>query len=1119
MSVIRRPFRTASTSWNEPLILDKSRQSYQSHIHGKVSDFLGSSCIMNRQVSCNIGYDSPQGPRQPFFRESSLANREGFCFNSNSPFRIQSPSVEISSNPDQKLLCSRVSEQVPSRYPLSCVDTVSSNFHEQLHGIGFNSTIDRRLQCSSEPNAPACVTHQPPFSTTPKNPSKVSWAWCLLMSLLLQMHLVFALDPSFANADVLDKQDHACSQHRDHGHPLYGHGQGQLQDGKSIQENTGVEVTVLSDGTSVFEMNKQLTLPNGDDISENHRFAPGTPNFDDLRRDSDAKVSFEQDREEVSKSRYQESDFRKKGYHTLEEKRTGVELDEEQAEKNHKLTNERVTEEENVLQKKISRIQTTNEEPNIQKSREPGSAARQKRDARGMPVVPQSMSMPGLILAHGYPAEVHHVTTDDGYILEVHRIPGPRMLDMSPKKKRRRNRRQSQRSKRDASLTYDPLEVLKILEEERLLNFLEHGDAELFNMVEDELRAQSHDGLEKLPQKGDEFGFGSVFDYYSNNERQTTLDGDTDLQSQNEGQMENRGTHDVSGVNRRTVPKNISTRKQRYKRSEDRQSMFQRRQMIRTLDPRTLMSMARNGGGLNGPLRPNVGQSPPLRPRPSRHTYQRPRRRSHTPLDPVITDMRSGGQRRSSSSRDPAPENSVTRGNSATKDHSTVRGNPAKRENSATRTNPSMLRFGRVQTLFPFDPLSKRICYESDNCCENSTNCISKGNSLGIDRPARQTAPFRNAKLNENHADAPDDLFNDGLNEIENDHVVKNGSRFSGQENKHFKPGRNGKKKVVFIQHCLQCSSADFVLNDHNQALGFILADAGYDVWLGNFRGNQYSRGHISLSRSNVDFWKFTVDDLARYDLPAMIQHVLTTTASDDLFYIGHSLGTMSFFMASSTNPDFLSKIRLMIALAPSGYLDHMQGGLKVMVKSAQTFYRMMEAIGFGEIGTVMPWRGGLMSRICKPASPFAGICSAFLPAMSGSNNGLHDMEYLPSMLSNLPAGTSFRLMAQIGQIIGADGIRKFDFGNPEENLRHYGTLMPPHYPLEKITCPVAIMWSQNDIIVTPVDVARTARRLPNVVLNYKVPHSTFNHVDFLFADIARQLVYDPILKLLESHK
>ena len=31
---------------------------------------------------------------------------------------------------------------------------------------------------------------------------------------------------------------------------------------------------------------------------------------------------------------------------------------------------------------------------------------------------------------------------------------------------------------------------------------------------------------------------------------------------------------------------------------------------------------------------------------------------------------------------------------------------------------------------------------------------------------------------------------------------------------------RKETKRVVFIQHCFQCSSADFVLNDHNQALG-----------------------------------------------------------------------------------------------------------------------------------------------------------------------------------------------------------------------------------------------------------------------------------------------------------
>lgn len=76
---------------------------------------------------------------------------------------------------------------------------------------------------------------------------------------------------------------------------------------------------------------------------------------------------------------------------------------------------------------------------------------------------------------------------------------------------------------------------------------------------------------------------------------------------------------------------------------------------------------------------------------------------------------------------------------------------------------------------------------------------------------------------------------------------------------------------VVFLQHGL-FSSADCWLGhfaDKNPALQF--AHAGYDVWLGNNRGNLHSRKHIKwdAEKDKKKFYNYDFQDLGDKDLPA----------------------------------------------------------------------------------------------------------------------------------------------------------------------------------------------------------------------------------------------------------
>jgi predicted alpha/beta hydrolase len=107
--------------------------------------------------------------------------------------------------------------------------------------------------------------------------------------------------------------------------------------------------------------------------------------------------------------------------------------------------------------------------------------------------------------------------------------------------------------------------------------------------------------------------------------------------------------------------------------------------------------------------------------------------------------------------------------------------------------------------------------------------------------------------------------------------------------------------------------------NDSFEA--YLLSDNGYDVWLGNTRGNDHGLHHKTLSVDSKEFWNFCWHEIGQFDLPAMIDFVLNRTKKPKLFYAGHSQGTTSLFVLMSLRPEYNQKIMQAHLLAPAVFI------------------------------------------------------------------------------------------------------------------------------------------------------------------------------------------------------
>ncbi|XP_057375192.1 gastric triacylglycerol lipase-like [Daphnia carinata] len=337
-------------------------------------------------------------------------------------------------------------------------------------------------------------------------------------------------------------------------------------------------------------------------------------------------------------------------------------------------------------------------------------------------------------------------------------------------------------------------------------------------------------------------------------------------------------------------------------------------------------------------------------------------------------------------------------------------------------------------------------------------------------------------------------------------------------------PGRKGQTsdlgtgKPVFLQHGLLCSSADWLISPSNRSLAFILADRGYDVWLGNARGNIYSRKHKTLNQNKDAYWNFSWDEMGKFDIPAVLNFIIAKTKRDRLIYMGHSMGCSMLFVAISTFPELASKIEMMFAFAPATSLARASSPViriaGPFIKHLEFMLKLLRTRAFLSQESSLVY---FQRRFCSKNFAWASLCRNLLFFIAGDDIGNLDVEMLPVINGNAPAGTSVRTIAQfvMNHNSGATFI-PYNYGLLGNYLR-YGKIRPPPYDLSKFTIPVYLFYGQNDRLVVPEDMRWLADKLPNVKEFIMVDDKSYNHVSFLWGKNNNRLIYDRVISLLPS--
>jgi len=300
-------------------------------------------------------------------------------------------------------------------------------------------------------------------------------------------------------------------------------------------------------------------------------------------------------------------------------------------------------------------------------------------------------------------------------------------------------------------------------------------------------------------------------------------------------------------------------------------------------------------------------------------------------------------------------------------------------------------------------------------------------------------------------------------------------------------------KGIILLQHPLWFSSLHFILKG-KESIVYKLLINGYDVWLGNNRGNEFTKQY-----NNNKIYNWSFQDMGYLDLTQIIKYINNNACNNQnnngIIYIGISQGSMQFISLMSTYIEYQKYIKHSIWITPpiSFELNNilLYYIIKVLALLPNWFIVFFTRIG-AIFGRILPFSiAWICTKLCATLMGFLRLYDS----MKYNEVSRLRLKYLPSGFITKTMLAHFRELSIKESII-------FDRNNNKI------------FNISNIKIPISIIIGEHDCCCNVVKTIGYAHNKLKSYLKNLIIIPKMSHLDVIWSDVLPNMVVNLCQKI-----